>query len=270
MSTVFYEVLHRGQADAPVVLFSSGLGGAAAYWREQTGALQQRGATVIVYDQRGTGRSPAVLPHDYTIAQMAADVREILDETAVTSCHFVGHALGGLVGMQLAMDTPDRVTSLTLINAWPSVRASTRRCFDARLRLLEHAGVEAYVEAQPIFLYPPVWMETHRERVEAEVRHAIETFPGAPNMLARIRALTLFDAHERLASIIAPTLLVAAADDVLVPSSASALLEAGLPHARLYTMPYGGHACNVTCPEPFNAALADFISHAHARAVHAD
>ncbi|MCC8392897.1 pyrimidine utilization protein D [Paraburkholderia sp. MMS20-SJTR3] len=265
MRTVFYEVQHRGVADAPTVLLSSGLGGLASYWREQSAALGARGATVIVYDQRGTGRSRDALPRDYTIARMAEDVRQILDDAEVARCHFVGHALGGLVGMQLALDAAERVASLTLVNAWPSMRAATRRCFDARLRLLQHAGVEAYVDAQPIFLYPPVWMETHGERVEAEVRHAIESFPGVDTMLARIRALSAFDISGRLGSIAAPTLLVAASDDVLVPSSASALLEAGLPQATLRTMPYGGHACNVTCPEPFNAMLTEFIVDAHAR-----
>lgn len=265
MRTVFHEVLHRGAADAPAVLLSSGLGGSASYWREQTAALGALGATVVVYDQRGTGRSPDALPRDYTIALMADDVRQILDDVGLARCHFVGHALGALVGMQLALDAAQRVASLTLVNAWPSLRASTRRCFDARLRLLKHAGVEAYVEAQPIFLYPPVWMDMHRERVEAEVRHAIESFPGVDTMLARIRALREFDVSGRLAAINAPTLLIAASDDVLVPSSASALLETGLPQATLRTMPYGGHACNVTCPEPFNAMLTAFIADAHAR-----
>jgi aminoacrylate hydrolase len=139
------------------------------------------------------------------------------------------------------------------------MHAATHRCFDARLSLLAHAGASAYVNAQPIFLYPSVWIDTHAARVAAEVEHAIRTFSPVPNLLARIHALRAFDLRGKLSDITAPSLVVAADDDVLVPCHASQALAQGLPDARLYAMPYGGHACNVTCPESFNHALIDFI-----------
>ncbi|WP_347557168.1 pyrimidine utilization protein D [Robbsia sp. KACC 23696] len=258
--TIYFEIKGAGDPAAPAVLMSSGLGGSAHYWRPQIDALCEAGFRVIVYDQRGTGRSPDALPADYTIAAMAKDVEAVMDAAGVACCHFVGHALGGLVGMQLALDNPDRLSSLTVINAWPAVRASTRRCFDARLRLLDHAGIRPYVEAQPIFLYPSAWMEANQAVVEAEVEHAIQGFPPIPNMLARIAALKAFDITDRLASITTRVLAVAAQDDVLVPSSASEALCAGLPEATLEAMAYGGHACNITDPASFNAILVAFLT----------
>lgn len=259
---IYFEIKGTDDPAAPAVLLSSGLGGAAHYWRPQMTALCDAGFRVIVYDQRGTGRSPDALPADYTIGAMAEDVASVMDAAGVARCHVVGHALGGLVGMQLALDSPERVSSLTLINAWPAVRAATRRCFDARLRLLDHAGIRPYVEAQPIFLYPSTWMEANQALVEAEVEHAIHGFPPIPNMLARIAALKAFDVTDRLASITAPVLAVAARDDVLVPSSASEALCAALPDATLQAMSYGGHACNITCAESFNAILLAFLARA--------
>jgi aminoacrylate hydrolase len=256
---LYFEVKGTRTANAPAVVMSSGLGGSANYWRPQIDALCARGWQVIVYDQRGTGRSPAELPGDYTIAAMARDVGDVMVAADIARCHFVGHALGGLVGLQLALDAPERVASLSLINAWPAVRAATRRCFDARLRLLDHAGIRPYVEAQPIFLYPSTWMEENQALVEAEVEHAIQGFPPVSNMLARIGALKAFDVTERLGSITMPVLAVAAQDDVLVPSSASDALCAGLPAATLVSMPYGGHACNITCATAFNEILLDFL-----------
>lgn len=154
MSALHYEV-HGPSDAAATVLLSSGLGGSAGFWQPQLGALMAAGYRVIAYDQRGTGRSPATLPEAYAIADMARDVIEILDATNTARCHFAGHALGGLVGLQLALDAPSRIASLALVNAWSKPNPHSARCFDARLALLGACGPRAYVEAQPIFSTPP-------------------------------------------------------------------------------------------------------------------
>ncbi|KKW67872.1 aminoacrylate hydrolase [Lampropedia cohaerens] len=246
-------------ANGKTVLLSSGLGGAAGFWKPQLEALLQAGYRAIAYDQRGTGRSPRALPQPYSIAHMAADVLEILDATQTERCHFAGHALGGLVGLQLALDAPQRVASLVLVNAWASPNVHSARCFAARLALLDACGVQAYVEAQPIFLYPADWAEAHHEQVQAEVAHAAAHFPGEANMRARIAALQAFDVEEHLGAIAAPVLLMAAADDVLVPWTRSQRLQQRLPHAELDVVPHGGHAHSVTGPQAFNARLLQFL-----------
>eukprot|EP01035_Chromulina_nebulosa_P029652 gene29652-39323_t len=63
---------------------------------------------------------------------------------------------------------------------------------------------------------------------------------------ARIAALRAFDVDARLASVAVPTLVIGAADDMLVPVTCSQRLAEGIPGAALATMAWGGHACNVT------------------------
>lgn len=250
----------HGPAEGDAVLLSSGLGGSAGFWRPQLGALVAAGHRVIAYDQRGTGRSPAALADGYAIANMACDVVAIMDATSTPRCHLVGHALGGLVGLQLALDVPSRVASLVLVNAWSKPNPHSARCFDARLALLGAHGARAYVEAQPIFLYPAAWCAEHAQRVADEVEHAVAHFPGETNMRARIAALRAFDVDARLAGVAAPTLVAAATDDVLVPWTCSQRLADGLPNATLERVPYGGHAHSVTDPEAFNRSLLAFLS----------
>lgn len=250
----------HGPAEGDAVLLSSGLGGSAGFWQPQLGALLAAGHRVIAYDQRGTGRSPACLAEGYAIADMARDMIEIMDTTSTPRCHIVGHALGGLVGLQLALDAPSRVASLALVNAWSRPNPHSARCFDARLALLGARGPRAYVEAQPIFLYPAAWCAGHAQRVADEVEHAVAHFPGEANMRARIAALRAFDVDARLPDIAVPTLVAAATDDVLVPWTCSQRLADGLPNATLDRVPHGGHAHSVTDPETFNRSLLAFLA----------
>src|SRR5580698_5129617 len=100
---MYHEIHGRTDVGAPTVLLSSGLGGAAHYWTPQLPALAQD-YRVIAYDQTGTGRSPATLPPTYSIAHMAAELAILIDDLGIRKTHVIGHALGGLIGLQLAVD----------------------------------------------------------------------------------------------------------------------------------------------------------------------
>lgn len=249
----------HGPVDGPTVLLSSGLGGTAGYWSTLIPVLVEAGYKVIAYDQRGTGRSRQELPDDYQIADMARDIRDVLDAAQTRDCHLIGHALGGLAGLQLAIDFPERLSSLTLINAWAAPNPHSARCFDARLALLDAVGPRAYVEAQPIFLYPASWCAANVEQVQAEVDHSAAHFPGVATMKARIAALRSFDISGRLADIGVATLVSVAKDDVLVPWTCSLSLAEGLPNSRLHTAEHGAHAHNITAANEFNEQLLAFL-----------
>lgn len=257
---LYHEVHGEGRPGAPSVLLSSGLGGSAGFWKPQIPALVEAGWRVVAYDQRGTGRSPGELPAGYRIDHMAQDVAEVMDATGTECCHLVGHALGGLVGLQLALDAPARVASLVLVNAWSRPNPHSARCFDARLALLGACGPRAYVEAQPIFLYPADWAAAHADEVQAEVDHAFAHFPPEATMRARIAALRAFDVDARLGEIAAPTLVACAQDDVLVPWTMSLRLAERLPQATFDRSAHGGHAHSATDAERFNATLLGFLA----------
>ena len=247
-----------GSPDRDCVLLSAGLGGSGAFWRPQIAALAAH-FHVVVYDQRGTGGSREPLPEGYSIDAMADDVAEILDIRGIARCHFVGHALGGLVGLKLARRAPARVGKLVLVNAWPAPDPHTARCFDVRLALLRQSGIEAYVKAQPIFLYPAAWLSRHAQEVAAEEAHGIRHFQGVDTIEKRIAALRAFDMADELGAIRAPTLVAASRDDILVPWTASQRIAGAMPNARLWLVDSGGHGFTVTEPDAFNAETLKFL-----------
>ena len=258
MNVVSYTVRGRREPDAPVVILSSGLGGAASYWAPQFELLDKR-FRVVTYDHRGTGANHAELPIGHSITDMADDVLAVLDELGVAHATFMGHALGGLIGLQVALRRPSALERLVLVNAWARADVHTAHCFAMRKEVLKHLGVASYVRLQPLFLYPATWLSRHSAWIEREEMTAIERFPGVGNTLTRIQALLDFDVEERLASIEVPTLVAASCDDLLVPYTCSRALVRGLPNARLVVAPHGGHAYNVVRPAIFARHLLDFL-----------
>lgn len=249
-----YEV--HGAGDETVVL-SAGLGGSGAFFAPQMEALTAR-YRVVLYDQRGTGRSDRALTSPYSVGHMAEDIAKVI-ELAGGPAHVIGHAAGGLAGLQLALDRPDLVRSLTVINGWSRPDPHIARCFRTRISLLNDSGPEAYVHAQPLFLYPANWISEHADRLAEEEHHHIAGFQGRGNMLARIDALLAFDIDERLPGITAPVLVSASADDMLVPSLCSERLAQRLANAKLDIAPWGGHAFTATAPDAFNTTLLAFL-----------
>lgn len=256
---MYFEVLGSKSPDAPTVVLSSGLGGSAHFWQAQLPALQS-GYRVIVYDQNGTGRSPASLPSDYSIQSMADELLALLDDIKVTRCHLVGHALGGLVGLNIALQRPEILQSMVLVNAWSSPNPHSLRCFTVRKALLHNSPPEMYLQAQALFLYPPDWIMHNIERLEQEEQHMLEHFPDRDNLLTRIKALSEFDIDSQLATIKVDALVVANKDDMLVPWQRSEVLASSLENSTLRVFDYGGHACTLTTPEVFNDLLLKHLA----------
>ena len=121
-------------------ILSPGLGGSANYWAPQSRcprrSLSACCSTIIA------ARAAAIrpLPDECRVETMAADVVELMQGARhIRSPHFIGHALGGLIGLELAL-AHDDLAKLVIVNGWAGLDPHTRRCFDLRLELLRKSG----------------------------------------------------------------------------------------------------------------------------------
>ncbi|HWU95960.1 MAG TPA: pyrimidine utilization protein D [Sphingomonas sp.] len=250
----YYEL--HGPEDGEVVVLSPGLGGSASYWKPNLAALSAQ-YRVLLYDHIGTGRSGHGLPEAVNIDSISYDIQILMEMLGIRRAHFVGHALGGLIGLQTAFQS-DFVEKLVIVNGWAELDPHTRRCFDVRLALLRDSGPAAFVRAQPLFLYPADWISRNDALLEVEAAHQLAHFPPIENIERRIGALfdwSLWKDRANCASI----LVIGTEDDMLVPCEASRRLAAGLPQSGFRAVQWGGHACNVTDPETFNRIVLDFL-----------
>jgi aminoacrylate hydrolase len=248
----------HGPQDGQPLILSAGLGGSGGYWLPNVPALVEAGYRVILYDHRGTGRSDRALPDVVTVDDLADDMLALIDGLGLPSAHVMGHAAGGVAGLALALKAPERIDRLVVVNGWARPDPHFVRCFDARLAILHGAGAEAYLKAQPIFLFPATWISQNHARLEEETRHHLAHFPGAATMEKRIAALRAFDIGYRLGDISTPLLALASKDDMLVPYTASSFANA-VPGGAQALMDWGGHACNITDPKTFIHLVSAFL-----------
>ena len=253
---LYYEL--HGPEHAPPLILSSGLGGSANYWAPNLPALAEH-FRLLVYDHRGTGRSDRTLPDVVTVDDFGDDMIALMDAVGWERASIVGHAAGGVAGLALALRASDRLDKLVVVNGWAKADPHFLRCFEARLNLLRHAGVQAFLRAQPIFLYPAAWISQHTADLDAELPHQIATFPGAATMEKRIAALAAFDATHGLSRLDRRTMALCAYDDMLVPWTCSRDLAHANPVVTQAGMEFGSHACNVTDPATFNRIILDFL-----------
>ena len=105
------------------MIFVQGVGIHGGGWRPQVDALRAR-FTCLTFDNRGIGRSSPV--RRLTVEQMAGDVLALMDACGWADAHLVGHSLGGLVALRVALAARGRVRSLALLCTFARGRDAAR------------------------------------------------------------------------------------------------------------------------------------------------
>lgn len=237
------------EGSGPPLIFVTGLGGRADYWRSQVKALAAT-YTCVTYDHPGIGDSPRA-PTPYSIGGWAQDVLNLAESLGFAQFALVGHSTGGAVAQHLAAHMPERVSALCLSGTWACADTRFKTIFALRHGLLSEGDSKAYAVLGSILTKPLIWLESATSSVGAETDISVT--------LARIDALLGHDSRDYLQRITAPTLICSAIDDLLVPVNHARQLDDAIAHAQLKLFDQGGHHFPQTVAESFNDALSRFL-----------
>jgi 3-oxoadipate enol-lactonase / 4-carboxymuconolactone decarboxylase len=243
---------HRleGPAGAPVVVLAASLGATLEIWDAQVAALAPH-YRVLRYDHRGHGGSP-VPDGPYAMADLAADALALLDELGVETVTWCGLSLGGMVGMRLALDAPQRIGRLVL--CCTSAYLEPIAGWTERAATVRASGVGAIAASVLGRWLTPAAPPELAERLGAMLRATpAEGYAGC------CEAIAGHDVRAALAAVQAPTLAVAAADDPATPPAELEAIRDAIPGARLARLERAAHLANVERPDAFNAALLGFL-----------
>ena len=249
--TLSHEIHGSG---GPLVLMLHGLGSRGEDWVLQIEALQDE-YRVVTPDLRGHGTSPSTSEWP-TFNDLAVDVAELLQQIDEPRAHIVGLSLGGGVALQMGVDYPDQVESLTIVNAAATLRVPFRRLPSAivRMALLLSGRRRQLGEWVAAGLFP---REDQGELREVAAKRIAENLRR--NYLQAIVAVLRFDLRKQAHLIEAPTLVVAGKLDDTVPMGSKVALARAIPGARLEVIEESGHATPLDSPVEFNRILKEFI-----------
>jgi 3-oxoadipate enol-lactonase/4-carboxymuconolactone decarboxylase len=247
----------EGPGDAPALILGPSLGTSLAVWDAQVPALARR-HRVIRWDLPGHGGSPSALlegggsGREATVGDLAELVLRLADSLGIDRFGYAGVSLGGAVGAQLAVDHPDRVTSLALVCT--SARFGDpgnwrERAATVRAHGVEHLAVTARQR----------WFTAGFTGGE-DLVHGHRTADPA-GYAACCDALAAFDLRPELHRVLAPTLVVAGSEDAATPPAHARELAGGIPGASLTEIPGAAHLAPVEAPEAVREALLAHFAH---------
>ncbi len=249
-----YESIGQGSC----VVLAAGLGGLGSFWSPVRALLAMR-FQVITFDHRGCGKSERPL-HGHTIDRLAKDVVAILDDAGIARADIVGHSTGGTIAQVLALDSPVRVRRIVASGSWARPDPYFLALFRNRIAVLEGAGPVAYTRQSQLLGHTPAWFNAHAAEMDQALEGAASALSPLPVALARLHMLLAFDRSADLPRLRVPALVLAAADDGIVPVHQSRELARLIPGAAYQEIACGGHFFPRVDPGAYATTVAAFLA----------
>ena len=249
---VHYEITAPERGNA--VLCIHGLGSSTEDWQPQVAALA-RHHTVITYDVRGHGKSGKPRGR-YSVRQFAEDAAGLIKYLEPGPVDVLGISMGGMIAFQLAVDFPELVRSLVIVNSGPEMVLRTwkqRVAIYQRFVIVRLMGMRKMGQVLAAALLPKP--EHTAERATFIDRWA-RNDPGA--YLRSLRALIGWSVSDRLTNIRCPTLIVSADQDY-TPVAYKEYYTKLIPGAALAVIADSRHMLPVERPEEFNSLVLQFL-----------
>jgi 3-oxoadipate enol-lactonase len=247
-------VTEDGPTDASVLVLGPSLGTDLGLFDAQVKDLAER-HRLIRYDLRGHGGSP-VVPGPYTVADLALDVVNLLDDMGIDRFSYAGVSLGGAIGLQLAVTVPDRLERLIVMAS--AARFPDPPSWKARADRVRAEGTEFLVPSRIGAWVTPAFAESQPDETERLLTMLRST--PREGYAACCETIEAFDVRDRLSGITAATLVIAGADDPATSPDVVREIADGIPGARFVVVDQASHLVSAEQPEAVTAEIRQFLA----------
>jgi 3-oxoadipate enol-lactonase/4-carboxymuconolactone decarboxylase len=237
-----------GPEDAPVLILGPSLGTTWHMWDRQVPELAKQWR-IFRFDLPGHGGAPAYPAG--SVADLAGRLLATLEGLGVQRFGYAGCALGGAIGIELALRHPERLASLALIAASP--RFGTADEFRQRGVIVRTNGLDPVARSSPERWFTTGFAAAQPAITDWAVQMVRTTDPGC--YITACEALASFDVRGELGRVGVPTLVLVGSDDQVTGPAEARTLVAGIPDARLAVVPGASHLVPVEQP----AAVTDLL-----------
>jgi len=247
-----------------VVFLLHGFGSSTYSWEKVAPILQLEGFHVYALDMKGFGWSDKPEESDYSPFALVEGVNAWMDAVGLQDVVFVGNSLGGAVAVLMALEHPDKVASLVLVDAagypmeFPFIVKVARTPTSGFFANLFYGRWLVKFNLNQVYYDPdrltPEQVDAYYDRLRTE------NGVGAMVALARSIDFERFAPYaERAREIEVPSLLIWGAEDRWVPLAIGERFDEDLPNSELVVIPECGHVPQEERPDVTAELITDFI-----------
>lgn len=255
--------IKKGDGPETVVLIH-GFGGSTYSWRKNIDYLAER-FTVVAVDIRGfgyTSRDPAA---EYSPRGYATHISSFMDILGIRRPILVGHSMGGEVAMRIALQRPEDVAGLVLINSAGLPNPERERVRDlppipppfntSLVRVAGSEGVVRRILEQSTYNTSLI----DRDAIKA-YRDPLDVEDAEAGLLRMVRTSIPSLNRGEIGRIVQPTLILWGAEDKLISLSEGEELARIIKGSRFLSLAHAGHLLMEERPEDVNRLIAEFAA----------
>jgi 3-oxoadipate enol-lactonase len=249
--TLHYDI--QGPEGAPVLLLGGSLGASTEMWERQLPLAET--LRLVRFDHRGHGRSPAP-PGPYEIADLGADVLELMDCLGVDRASYAGLSLGGMVGIWLGSHAPERVERLVLICT--AAHMPPASAWQERAAAVRAAGsTDPIADAVVDRWLTPDYAAAHPE-LRARLRAMLAASPPE-GYVECCGAIERMDLRPVLPDVAVATLVLSGSEDPSTPPERQREIAAAIPGSRHETVGPAAHFAAVEQAAAVNELIREHL-----------
>lgn len=256
----------------PVIILLHGFGANTFSWREVMEPLSAVGR-VIAFDRPAFGLTERPLPGEwqgenpYSQAGQVALTLGLMDALGIERAILVGNSAGGAVAAELALEYPQRVTGLALVDAAIYTRSGAPDWMQPWLDspLFNKWGpffTRSLAGEQGQQFLQMAWADPAKITADIlagyQTSFLVERWDEALWQLTKTSGEALSSA--RMGQLTMPVVVISGAEDQIIPITDSQRLAAEIPGAQLHLLEACGHLPQEECPQTFLPLLVDFAA----------
>jgi 3-oxoadipate enol-lactonase len=243
----------EGRENAPVLMLSNSLGTTLHMWDGQVKPFTEH-FRLVRYDRRGHGQS-GVPNGPYTMERLGRDVLAVIDALKLKKINWCGLSMGGMVGMWLGANAPDRIDRLVLSNT--SNHYADKGPWNDRIKAVRAGGLATIADR----VLSGWFTKSFHERAPQTVARMREMLLASPpeGYIACCEAVRDMDHREILSKIKAPTLIIAGRHDPGINLETAEFIKSRINGASL-TVLDAAHISNIEQQEAYTAAVLKHLT----------
>jgi pimeloyl-ACP methyl ester carboxylesterase len=246
-----------GSEDGPPLVLIHGLGLTSSLWQAHLPALCAR-YRVLNYDLYGHGQSrPAERP--LSLSVFADQIAGLLEETVMGPAHLVGFSIGGMINRRVAMDHPDLVRSLVILNSPHDRGVQMQQEVEARARQALDQGAEATLQAALERWFTPEFLASNAQTPRQVASWRMQADRASYGQSAWVLAHGVRELIRPAPPLKQASLVMTCAEDVGSTPQMSWDIAAEIPAAECQIIPQLKHLGLLEVPEAFTLPVLDFL-----------